>query len=69
VSVRASEAKVQVEVGATLFREGDRGDYAAYLERGRVEISVSRQGQRMVLGRKGPGELFGEMAIIAGRRR
>ena len=67
--MRASEAKVQVEAGAALFREGDLGDYAVYLERGRVEISVSRQGQRVVLGQKGPGELFGEMAIIDGRRR
>jgi EAL domain-containing protein (putative c-di-GMP-specific phosphodiesterase class I) len=67
--VRDSGANVRVKAGAVLFSEGDPGDYAAYLERGHVEISVSRRGQRVVLGRKGPGELFGEMAIIDGRPR
>jgi EAL domain-containing protein (putative c-di-GMP-specific phosphodiesterase class I)/CRP-like cAMP-binding protein len=55
---------VVVEAGKTVFREGDRG-YCAYLiEKGGVEISVARSDARIVLGRRGQGEVFGEMAII-----
>jgi diguanylate cyclase len=55
---------VVVETGRTVFREGDRG-YCAYLiEKGSVEISVTRSDARIVLGRRGQGEVFGEMAII-----
>jgi EAL domain-containing protein (putative c-di-GMP-specific phosphodiesterase class I) len=55
---------VVVEAGKTVFREGDRG-YCAYLiEKGRVEISVTRSDARIVLGHRGQGEVFGEMAII-----
>jgi EAL domain-containing protein (putative c-di-GMP-specific phosphodiesterase class I) len=55
---------VVVEAGKTVFREGDRG-YCAYLiEKGGVEISVTRSDARIVLGRRGQGEVFGEMAII-----
>jgi EAL domain-containing protein (putative c-di-GMP-specific phosphodiesterase class I) len=55
---------VVVEAGKTVFREGDRG-YCAYLiEKGGVEISVTRSDARIVLARRGQGEVFGEMAII-----
>jgi EAL domain-containing protein (putative c-di-GMP-specific phosphodiesterase class I) len=45
------------------------GDCAYYLERGEVEVSILRQGERIVLGRRGPGEMFGEMAIVDGQPR
>ena len=49
---------------AVIFREGQRG-YSAYLiERGEVEISIRRNGQDVKLASRGPGEVFGEMAII-----
>ena len=53
-----------VEKGRTIFREGDLG-YCAYLiERGQAEVSVHRAGQQVGVARLGPGEIFGEMAII-----
>lgn len=60
---------VRVEAGTVLFREGDPGDCAWFLERGEVEVSVERHGRTVALCRKGGGELFGEMAIVDGRRR
>ena len=55
---------IVIEAGKTAFREGDRG-YCAYLiEKGTVEISVTRSDARIVIARRGQGEIFGEMAII-----
>jgi CRP-like cAMP-binding protein len=55
---------IVVEAGQAVFREGDHG-YCAYLiEKGAVEISVKRPDAKIVLGRRGQGEIFGEMAII-----
>ena len=53
-----------VEKGKVIFREGDYGYCAYIIERGQVEISVHRAGQKVTLDRHGPGEIFGEMAII-----
>ena len=58
------ESHILVDEGTVIFREGQRG-YSAYLiERGEVEISVRRNGQDVRLASRGPGEVFGEMAII-----
>ena len=55
---------VVVEAGNLVFREGEHG-YCAYLiEKGTVEISVMRSGERIVLAQRRQGEIFGEMAII-----
>lgn len=53
-----------VAKGAEVFREGDFGSCAYLIERGRVEISIERSGRSVVLADRGPGEIFGEMAII-----
>jgi EAL domain-containing protein (putative c-di-GMP-specific phosphodiesterase class I) len=50
--------------GEVIFREGEPGDVAFVVERGRVEISALRQGQDVVLVHLGEGELLGEMALI-----
>jgi len=55
--------------GAQVFQEGDPGECAFLIESGRVEISIQRDGQRIRLAERGPGEIFGEMAIIDGRPR
>ena len=58
------ESHILVDEGTVIFREGQRG-YSAYLiERGEVEISVNRNGRDVRLASRGPGEVFGEMAII-----
>lgn len=50
--------------GATIFREGDPGRHGYLIECGRVEISANRQGSDFSIASLGPGELFGEMALI-----
>ncbi len=50
---------------AELFREGEAGDSAYIIESGRVEISLRREGHKMVIAELGPGALFGEMALVS----
>ncbi len=58
-----------IEPLAELFREGEAGDTAYIVESGRVEISLLREGRKVVVAELGPGSLVGEMALIgAGTR-
>jgi CPA2 family monovalent cation:H+ antiporter-2 len=50
--------------GERLIRAGDEADRAFFISSGAVEVNVD--GQRIHLG---PGELFGEMALLTGGRR
>lgn len=50
--------------GDILIREGETGDCAYVIEAGSVEILVTREGQTMQIGTRGPGSLIGEMAMI-----
>ena len=59
----------RIEALAELFREGEAGDTAYIVERGRLEISLLREGRKVVIAELGPGSLVGEMALIgAGTR-
>lgn len=55
--------------GSVIFREGEAGDSAFVIERGRVEISALRNKERVVIASLAEGELFGEMALIDGQVR
>jgi CRP/FNR family transcriptional regulator, cyclic AMP receptor protein len=50
--------------GEFFFREGETGDFLFVLERGRVQVLKSRGEEQVVLRELGPGECFGEMALI-----
>ncbi len=51
--------------GTEIFKEGDAGDALYIVKTGRVRISaVMGDGQRQILSRVPPGEIFGELAII-----
>lgn len=51
--------------GKEVFTEGDAGDALYVVQSGTVQISaVMGNGERQVLSRVPPGEVFGEMAII-----
>jgi CPA2 family monovalent cation:H+ antiporter-2 len=50
--------------GERLIRAGDEADRAFFISSGAVEVAV--EGERIRLG---PGELFGEMALLTGGRR
>jgi EAL domain-containing protein (putative c-di-GMP-specific phosphodiesterase class I)/CRP-like cAMP-binding protein len=51
--------------GEPIIKEGDEAQAAFVIEHGRVEIWSQRDGKPVVLATLGPGELFGEMAIIS----
>ena len=50
--------------GANVFKEGDRGESLFVLVSGEVEIQKEIDGERRTLVSMGPGDCFGEMAII-----
>lgn len=48
----------------TLFSQGEQGDRAYIIDKGRVIIFLSKDGEEFPLSILGEGEIFGEMAII-----
>ena len=52
--------------GATILKEGTTGECAYIIDKGLVEISVFRDGKKVVLAILSDGEIFGEMALISG---
>jgi CRP/FNR family cyclic AMP-dependent transcriptional regulator len=55
--------------GAVLFREGEPGGEMYVVQRGQVRISKRLGDGEKVLSTLGPGEFFGEMAVLSGRAR
>lgn len=55
----------QFAAGQQIFAEGDQGDGVYLIRSGRVQISaVVSPEQRRILSRLGPGDFFGEMAVL-----
>ena len=53
-----------------LFQKGDPGDSLLAIVKGHIKIStLSEEGKEVVLNILGPGELFGEIALIDGKER
>ena len=59
----------EVPRGTVLFREGDPGREMYVLQSGKVAISKKVRDVEKVLATLGPGEFFGEMAIISNKPR
>ncbi|CAG0961310.1 partial Cyclic AMP receptor protein, partial [Anaerolineae bacterium] len=55
--------------GEVLFREGDAGDRMYVIQSGAVRISKTVKGEEKTLAILGPGEFFGEMAILNAKPR
>lgn len=55
---------VAVQAGDYFFREGDSPTGMFVIEAGRVLISRNREGQEFSLQEFGPGDCFGEMALM-----
>jgi NADH dehydrogenase len=54
------------EAGQVIFREGDRGDWLYIVTEGEVEVLKSTPGEvEQPLRRLGPGECFGEIALVS----
>jgi serine/threonine-protein kinase len=55
--------------GASIVTEGEPGDAAYIIESGRCEVYKKLQGKRTVIRRLGPGDVFGETAVLTGAAR
>jgi CRP/FNR family cyclic AMP-dependent transcriptional regulator len=56
--------------GATLFSKGDPGNSLFAVVSGTVKMSISSaEGRNAILNLIGPGEVFGEMAVLSGQAR
>ncbi|WP_425406333.1 cyclic nucleotide-binding domain-containing protein [Hwanghaeella sp.] len=54
----------RVKAGTVIFKEGTRGEEAFMIRKGSVDITVNFEGKAMTIATLGPGEIFGEMALI-----
>jgi serine/threonine-protein kinase len=55
--------------GAPIVVEGESGDCAFVILSGQCLVTKSVAGRRRLLRRLGPGEVFGETAVLAGKKR
>lgn len=62
-------ARIELPRGAILFREGDPPDSAFLVECGEIEVISGSDDAAIALGRLGPGDLLGEMAVMDGAPR
>ncbi len=57
-------------VGEMLFQKGDPGDALFGVRRGQIRIETgASDGSRLTLNFLGPGDLFGEVAVLDGQSR
>ncbi|WP_295436285.1 Crp/Fnr family transcriptional regulator [uncultured Thiodictyon sp.] len=62
--LNARAERVAMPAGHWFFHQGDRGETMYVLRFGRVEIHRALGERAEVIGRLGPGDCFGEMALI-----
>lgn len=61
--------RIRKKTGDIIFHEREPADCAYIIEKGRIEISVEREGGTVVLSELGAGEILGEMGVIDQSRR
>jgi len=60
----------RLDAGETLFLKGDPGDALYAVRRGQIRIATgSASGRRLTFNLLGPGDVFGEVALLDGRSR
>jgi CRP/FNR family cyclic AMP-dependent transcriptional regulator len=64
VATLATGEHFTIQPGEAVFREGDLGSSFYVLIAGDVVVEKLREGQSVELARLGPGECFGEMALV-----
>jgi eukaryotic-like serine/threonine-protein kinase len=57
--------RICFDAGETIVREGEPGSDAYVIESGRCEVHRTIDGERRSIRVMGPGEVFGEMAVLA----
>ena len=70
-AISAKMKKVHVEQGGVVFAENSLGDSMYLIESGQVKVSVltGKEQQEKIINYLGPGNFFGEMALILDQRR
>src|SRR5882757_3399870 len=64
-ALRSIALERNFSAGQQIFKEGDSGDGIYVVKEGAVEISLAmNQNVRRVFAKLGPGEIFGEMAVL-----
>ncbi len=61
----AALEELQVERGQQIIRQGEPGDYYYLIREGRCEVSRTLGPRKTVLAARGPGDAFGEEALIS----
>src|SRR5690554_3149759 len=61
--------RLRLAADAELFAEDGWADSAFIVIEGEIQLYRDRAGGRMVVGKVGPGQLLGELALIAPGRR
>ncbi len=64
-AVLAALEELPVEPGQQIIRQGDAGDYYYLIREGRCEVSRTQADRNTVLAELGPGQNFGEEALIS----
>jgi CRP-like cAMP-binding protein len=64
-----SAAEQKLADGETLFQRGEEGDAAYVVLSGAVAPRITVDGREFSIARLGPGELFGEVAVLCDRPR
>lgn len=65
----ADRFEVRLPGGTTVFRQGDTGGSMYVIRAGRVRVLKETHGRQRVVTTLGPGDFFGEMAVVTGRPR
>jgi CRP/FNR family cyclic AMP-dependent transcriptional regulator len=60
---------VRLSEGTTVFRQGDTGGSLYVIRAGKVRVIKESHGRQRVVTTLGPGDFFGEMAVVTGRPR
>ena len=60
---------VRLSEGTTVFRQGDAGGSLYVIRAGKVRVVKESHGRKRVVTTLGPGDFFGEMAVVTGRPR
>ena len=59
----------EVSAGQRLIRQGEEGEDFYIIRNGRCVVSLAKDGVHHLIGRLGPRDIVGEMAILTGEKR